>query len=263
MSAYLSRRGLEQLSEHLSERDLAVIRSVKEHRFLTSGQIEDLHFDDHTSGEAGARVCRRVIARLTRDRLLSRLQRRIGGVRAGSASFIYALGPVGSRLIDGQRRRFTEPSPLFLDHTLAVANARIEVVRASRHGKLELVGVEVEPACWRRYTGPGGAREIVRPDLYVVTASEAFEDCWFLEIDRGTESPAAIARKCRAYELYWRSGAEQEKHGTFPLVTWVAPDETRAKRLRNVISSRRNLNQSLFRVTTSAHLVDLVTGGAG
>lgn len=227
MSAYLGRRGLDELREHLSVRDLAVIRSVREHRFLTARQIEELHFAEHSTDEAGARVCRRVLARLTRDRLLARLERRVGGVRAGSASFVYALGPIGSRLLDENRRRLTEPSPLFLDHTLAVAEAHVQLVRATRRGQLELLSVDVEPDCWRRYTGSGGAPEIVRPDLYAVTGSGAFEDCWFLEIDRGTESPAAISRKCRAYEAYWRTGREQESHGTFPLVAWVVPDDQR------------------------------------
>lgn len=261
MSAYISRRGLEQLCDRLSERDLAVITSVKEHRFLSAHQIEELHFSDHTTGEACARVCRRVLARLTRDRLLSRLRRRVGGIRAGSASFIYALGPIGSRLV-AEHRRLTEPSPLFLDHTLAVAETRVQLVRAARRGQLELVRVEVEPACWRRYTGPGGSPEVVRPDLYVVTASDAYEDCWFLEIDRGTESPTAISRKCRAYELYWRTGIEQEAHGTFPLVTWVAVDNPRAERIRTTISGTRNLRRDLFRVTTSDAVVALIAGGA-
>ena len=68
----------------------------------------------------------------------------------------------------------------------------------------------------------------MKPDLYVVTGRDDFEDCWFIEIDRGTESPAAISRKCRAYDLYWRSGLEQAEHGTYPLVLWVVPDERRA-----------------------------------
>jgi hypothetical protein len=263
MSAYLGRRGLEQLRDRLSERDLAVLRSVGEHRFLTARQIEALHFIEHSSDQAGARVCRRVLARLTRDRLLARLRRRVGGVRAGSASFVYALGPAGSRLLDETRRRFTEPSALFLDHTLAVADAHIALVSAARNGQLELLSVEVEPDCWRRYIGSGGAPKIIRPDLYVVTASGAFEDCWFLEIDRATESPAAISRKCHAYQAYWRSGREQELHGTFPLVTWVAPDKERAKRLDRMIVGARNLNRELFRTTASESLVELIAGGAG
>lgn len=262
MSAYLSRRGLEQLREHLSERDLAVVRSVRQHRFLTARQIEDLHFADHTSGEAGARVCRRVLARLTRDRVLGRLQRRIGGVRAGSASFIYVLGSVGWRILDEERRRSTEPSPLFLDHALAVADARVQLVAAARVGKLELLNVEVEPACWRRFIGSGGAYEIIKPDLLIVTAAGAYEDCWYVEIDRGNESPASVARKCRTYAAYWRTGFEQERIGTFPLVLWVAPDEARAKRVQRVISEARNLKSDLFRVTTSERLVEVIAGGA-
>lgn len=264
MSGYLGRRALGQLEERLSERDLAVIHSVGEHRFLTTRQIEELHFADHATRLAGARVCRRVLARLSDERLLTRLQRRVGGIRAGSASFVYALGSLGSRLLDGdKRRRFAEPSALYLDHTLAVADAHVELVLAARHGRLELSVVEVEPRCWRRYTGPSGGPERIRPDLYVVTASGAFEDCWFLEIDRGTESPAAISRKCRAYEAYWRSGREQETHGTFPLVVWVASDEARAQRLEQVVRHVRNLKRELFRVTRDGRLVELLAGAAG
>jgi hypothetical protein len=171
MSAYLGRRGLAQLRERLSERDLDVIRSVADHRYLTARQIEALHFADHATHLAGARVCRRVLARLTDERLLARLERRVGGVRAGSASFVYALGPVGGRLLDGQRRRLSEPSTTFLTHTLAVAQAHVELVQADRSGRLELLSADVEPDCWRRYVGSGGAREVLRPDLYVVTGS--------------------------------------------------------------------------------------------
>src|SRR5918912_4442559 len=137
MSAYLGRRGLAQLRDRLSERDLEVISSVAEHRFLTTRQIETLHFADHATELAGARVCRRVLARLTDECLLARLERRVGGVRAGSASFVYALGPAGGRLLDGQRRRTGEPSTTFLTHTLAVAQAHVELIQAARRGQLE------------------------------------------------------------------------------------------------------------------------------
>ncbi len=262
MSAYLSARGLEQLRRLLADRDISVLRSVAEHRFLTAHHVEQLHFSSHASGESGARVCRRVLARLTRDRLLVRLDRRVGGVRAGSASFVYTLGPVGRRIIDNHRSRTTEPSALFLDHTLAIADLHCTLIAAARAGQTELVRVDVEPHCWRRYTGTGGAAEIVRPDLYAITATADYEDCWFIEVDRATESPAAIARKCRAYTAYWRTGKEQHHAGAFPLVVWIAPHEARVLRIRQVVESGRNINRDLFRTTTAENLLDLIRGGS-
>lgn len=245
----------------LSERDLSVLGTVSQHRFLSARQIEALHFDRHSTQGAGARVARRVLARLTEERLLKRLDRRVGGVRAGSASYVYALGPTGARLL-GQSKRTTEPSELFLDHTLAIGATRVLIHQAARAGNLEVSEVEIEPACWRRFVGPGGARDIVRPDLYVVTTAADYEDAWFIEVDRGTESPAAISRKCHAYERYWRSGQEQTRHGSFPLVVWSAPSEQRAARIRRLISTARNLNSELFRVTVQNDLVQLLAEGA-
>lgn len=249
------------LRGELSERDLAVIQAVAQHRFLTARHVEALLFHDHSTPLSGARVCRRVLARLTRDRLLARLDRRVGGVRAGSASYVYALGTDGGRVLGGDRYRVTEPSSLFLDHTLAIADARIQLEVAARHRLFDLVEVVVEPQSWRRFSGPGGSPAFVKPDLYVVTGRADFEDCWFVEIDRGTESPNAINRKCRAYDLYWRSGLEQTEHGTYPLVLWVAPDDRRAQRIQRVVKQARNVNRELFRTATQAQLVQTVAGG--
>lgn len=250
------------LGYELSERDFAVVQIVAEHRFLTARQVEGLLFYDHSSPLSGARVCRRVLSRLTQQRLLARLDRRVGGVRAGSASYVYALGSEGGRLLAGTRYRVTEPSSLFLDHTLAIADARVALEVAARARLFDLVEVEVEPKSWRRFSGPGGAPAFVKPDLYVVTGRGEYEDCWFVEIDRGTESPIALGRKCRSYDLYWRSGLEQAEHGTYPLVLWVAPDERRASRIEGVIKRARNLNQELFRFTTAGRLMETVSGGA-
>lgn len=237
-----------------------MLRSVSHHRFLSATQLEALHFDNHATPAAGARICRRVLARLTRERVLQRLARRVGGVRAGSASYVYAVGPVGARLLD-QPRRVTEPSPLFLEHTLAVGDVHVMLHRAERAGELVVNQLEVEPAAWRRFTGVGGAQDILRPDLHVVTAGDEYEDAWFLEVDRGTESPAALVRKCHAYDRYWKSGREQQLHGAFPLTVWICPDERRAARIERVIASSRNLNRDLFRVSTQAKLLELLSGG--
>lgn len=251
-----------RLGRDLSERDVAVLHLVREHRFLTARQIEKLLFYDHASSISAARVCRRVLSRLNNYGMLSRLDRRVGGVRAGSASYVYALGSAGGRMLAGNRHRISEPSRIFIDHTLAIADARLALEVAARDRLFDLVEVEIEPASWRRFSGPGGVSAAVKPDLYVVTGRGDFEDCWFVEIDRGTESPAAISRKCHAYDLYWRAGLEQAAHGAYPRVLWVAPSERRTHRIEGVIKQARNLNHELFRVTTSQNLVKTVVGGA-
>jgi hypothetical protein len=260
MSAYLNRRGFDELCDKLDKRDLAVVRSVSQHRFLSASQIEALHFCGRTP-TSRARVCRKTLERLTHERVLKRLHRRVGGVRAGSASFVYSVGPVGARLLE-EMRRTTEPSALFLDHTLAIGDVHVRLHEAERTGALNVSQLEVEPACWRRFMGPGGAVDIVRPDLYLVTATDEYEDAWFLEIDRSTESPAAISRKCHAYDRYWRSGQEQQRHGSFPLTVWVCPNERRVRRIEQVVSTARNLNRELFRVIAQDELLDLIARGA-
>jgi len=264
VSARLGRRGLARLHDRLRERDIAVIESVAKHRFLTGKQLGRLHFNDHSTPATGARVCRDVLARLTKQRLLTRLQRRVGGIRAGSASYVYALGPVGRRLIDeGSARHVSEPSRTFLEHTLALADAHLAMIEAASEGGFELIEVEIEPAAWRRYPNAAGARETLRPDLYVVSAHDEFEYCWFLEIDRGTEHKPTLLRKCRQFATYWRTGIEQQRSGTFPLIVWVAPDEAREQEIEAAIRSARSLKQDLFRVTTSDRLVELIAGGVG
>jgi len=261
MSPRLGRRGLVGLQQRLSDRDRQVIHAVASHRFLTGRQLQRLNFYDHGSTETGARVCRRVLARLTAEGVLRRLNRRVGGIRAGSASYVYALAPVGRRLA-GQTmpRQVREPSETFLDHTLAIGDTHVALLEASRLGAFELVAVEVEPACWRRFTGAGGESQTLRPDLFVISARDETEYCWFIEIDCGTEYKPTLVRKCRAHENYWRSGLEQQRIGTFPLVLWVTPDERRARELERAIRSARALKQELFRVAPRGALVDAFRG---
>ena len=263
MSAQLGPRGRGRLRTELSERDLIVLGSVASHRFLTGRQIEAFHFSDHASPVTGSRVCRRVLARLVDLRLLVRLERRVGGVRAGSASYVYALGSAGNRVVSNPRgKRAEEPSRMFLDHTLAVADAHLALLQAANARQFELIGVETEPAAWRRFLNSGGGRETLRPDLYVVSAQGEFEHCWFLEIDNATESTPAVLRKCRQYEAYWRTGIEQQRTGTFPLVVWVTPNDRRCKQLADAIASARKLQPEIFKVVASDDLAELVTRGA-
>jgi hypothetical protein len=268
VSSRTGRRGLAAVRASLSARDWDVLRVVEQHRYLATKQIEVFAFHDHATALTGARVCRRVLRRLAALRVLTALERRIGGVRAGSASYVWHVGPVGARLLrehaDRPRRRQREPGSLFLHHCLAVADAHLALIQAHRARQLELLDVHTEPQCWRRFMGLGGARLVLQPDLYVVTtdpADQDFVNCWFIEIDRGTEHPARLLRKCERYEAYRATGAAQSDGDSFPLVVWVMSTPQSVERLATAIAQDRRLDHRLYRVITVDQLSMLIRSG--
>ncbi len=180
------------------------------------------------------------------------LERRVGGVRAGSAGLVLALGPVGQRVLTsgGPRRRAYEPTLRFFDHTLAVAQLAVDLTLAARARVVELLAFQAEPQSWREFADMGGRRWL-RPDAFVVLGSGGYELRWFIEVDRASESLPVVIRKCRLYADYYQSGTEQARHGVFPRVAWVVPDDARADRLRQAIARDRQLPDRLFVVTTS------------
>jgi hypothetical protein len=231
---------------------------------MSARQIQALHFpaSQHDNDRAATRARQRVLARLYRERLLIALTRRIGGVRAGSAGLVLALGPVGQRVIGlgGARRRTYEPGWRFLDHTLAVSQLVVDVQVAARAGLLDMLDAQAEPQCWRAVAGMGG-RLVLRPDAFLILGVGEYELRWFIEVDRSSESLPVIVRKCRLYADYYQSGQEQaERGGVFPRVCWVVPDEVRAERVRAAIARDRSLPDRLFIVTTSAQAVTVLRG---
>jgi hypothetical protein len=254
----VSARGVARLRDRLSERDMSVIRQVAELRLMSARQVQAIHFpsSDHESESAATRARQRVLARLCRERLLTPLKRRVGGVRAGSAGLVLALGPVGQRVLtsDGPRRRAYEPTLRFFDHTLTVTQLAVDLTLAARAGMVELLTFQAEPQSWREFADMGGRRRL-RPDAFVVLGSGEYELRWFCEVDRSSESLPVVIRKCRLYAEYYQSGQEQAKHGVFPRVCWVVPDEPRAERLREAIARDRQLPEGLFVVTTGERAV--------
>lgn len=231
----LSAAGLERLRGQLSARDWAVLRDVARFRLMTGRQLQQLHFGD---GPTAARIARRVLLSLTERGVLGRLERRIGGLRAGSSGFVYGLGGVGYRLLhDGDRpqRRLHEVRDGFLLHTLAIAELYLELRQAERQGRCQLLHLETEPGCWRPIDDVGG-QEWLKPDLLVVAAVNGGEEVLssYVEIDRATEHRPTLARKLRQYDLAYQLSAGGAAD-VFPRVTWLVPTPARAAVLRDVI----------------------------
>jgi hypothetical protein len=261
----LSRGQADRVGRSLGDRDRAILHSLAAHRFLTTAQVERFHFADHQSPDAAARICRRVLHRLHELRVIEHLDRRVGGVRAGSASYVWRVGLVGDRLLrlgsadDQPRARRKEPSLRHLEHCLAIADTHLMLRDLATSGAIELLEVQTEPACWRTAASFGG--NTLKPDLFALTASGDYEDHWYIEVDRATESLPTLLKKCAQYEDYRRTGAEQQERGIFPLVMWIVPDDGRAAKLAAAITVSRSLDRDLYRICTPASFAEVITGG--
>ncbi len=249
-------------SSRLSERDRQIIRAVGMLGLVSAQQLERLFWIGGDPKSRG-RMRRRCLARLVALGVLARLERQIGGIRAGSSGYVYSLDRLGLRLYRpeqaGRLRSPEEPGLLFIRHALAVAELYVAIHEAERAGKLELLSWESEPACHRSFAAPLGARLILKPDASARIGISAYADSYFFELDTGSHRRGAVVRKLDAYLAYFKSGREQADHGIFPKVLWVATTAEGAERLRGWIDRLPLAHQRLFAVTTSRGFVDFLT----
>lgn len=270
----MNRQRLYQLVDQLSDRDRHVLSSLERFRLLDTRQVQRLHFvTDHASELAAARACNRALRRLDELGLVLSLARRVGGVRRGSASYIWQLAPLGERYLRAteghgrHRRRYVEPGAQFVNHTLAVNNVAVALLEAHRDQAgftVEVLGTE--PGNWRRYLGAAGEIRWLKPDLHVITtlqserADGGYEDHVFVEVDLGTEHIPRIQAKCRAYADYADTGAYQAQHGLFPAVVWLSTDKARRAALKAAVAATPRLPPGMCRVSSPDTYLAVATG---
>lgn len=259
---------IQALQGRLTDHDLEVLKTVSDLRFVSGDQLTRIHFTGSDDPATNARSARRALIRLVRLDCLSRLPRRVGGVRAGSAGFVYALGLAGQHLAvlnhwqpDRRRRRSHIPGTFFLNHTLAIAELHTLLIQGDRSRRFELLELSAEPACWRSFGGIGTqGQATLKPDSYVRLGVGEYEDSYFMEVDMGSEGSQTLDRKLREYLAYERSGSEQERRGVFPRVLWLAPTPKRVEAIEQCIKGLPVASRELFAVASQADALDVVSG---
>ena len=253
---HLFRAAAERLPERLGDRDRAILGDLARVRVLTGDQLTRLHFHE-LSIKSRDRARRRVLARLAELDLVTTLDRRIGGVRAGSAGLVYTLGVAGQHVVplldadDGKparrpRRPWT-PGRVFLAHTLAVAELYVRLVETARADGFTLAAFLAEPGSWV----PNGLGGWLKPDAYAVLHAGDVEDSWWIEVDRATESLTTLRRKLLAY-LDFVNGGQLGPDDVVPRVLITVPDD-KPKRQTDVAELLGRLPEpadKLFALTT-------------
>ena len=111
----LGRRQLEMIADQLDHIDHRLLSLLRTHRYATTRQLSDI--SRLATAYASARsALRQTTRRLNRHRhlgLVDHLERRIGGVRAGSTGYIWHLREPGHRLVAPERTTgpTTPPDP--------------------------------------------------------------------------------------------------------------------------------------------------------
>ena len=258
----IGRRSLQHIADRLSPRDWAVLRFLSTQKFADTTHLRRMHFRGHATLGAATRACLRVLDRLLEHRLVARLERRVGGVRRGSAGFIWHLDVAGERLTrpkNAPRRHVGDPSTTFLDHTLHVTDTVVTLHELTADSDLHLSTLHVETAAWRSFLTSHGTTTVLKPDLFATLSTPEYDDHWYLEVDRGTEHLPVLLTKCRIYTAYKATGRAQTEHGVFPRVLWVMPTQRRVERLTAAIHTDKALPNRLFTVITPDQLTATLT----
>jgi hypothetical protein len=253
----------ERIAGKLSDRDWSVIKSLEAARVLTGHQLTRLHFTD-LSDLTQHRTRRRVLERLTNLHVVTRLDRVIGGVRAGSTGWVFSLGTAGQRLVqlDANQRGVERirspwtPSTLFLRHSLDVAEIYVRLVESARNNNdFELTSFQTEPSCW----WPDGLGGFLKPDALAVLSTTRYDELVWLEVDRGTESLPTLKRKLTIYSDFVHRG-QLGPSDVFPHVVLSTPTEQRAmavQAIADVIDPAHEIFTIVPFISITEHLLAL------
>ena len=243
---------------------------VAAHRFATTTQLARLTAPEYASPASALRQTQRHLASLAQQRLLTSLERRVGGWQGGSAVTVWAATTRGHRLVAAEngedeevarRQRPREVSTTFLDHLLAITEVRTSIEEAVRQEADTEAMVALEPDCWRTALSPSGQVQVLRPDLAVTVTSPAYEDRYLIEVDRATENPGRVIATCWRYQEHQATSAQASDGDIFPLVVWLVPGDRRRHRLERAIAHSTGLLRDLFRVIRLDQLPTLIHGG--
>ncbi|HEM2910815.1 TPA: replication-relaxation family protein [Streptococcus suis] len=253
----------------LTANDIAILHFLNQARLATTHQLARLFYSDSPSPETAIRRANFTTQRLKKEGLISHLDRRIGGARKGSASYVWQITFQGLKVLKGKdstialryKNRY-EPTQHHVEHTLAITEIFVETIEVARSSDtISLENFSFEPTSWRDYQKLSGVGLTLKPDAYLELLNGEYEDHYFLEIDRSTESLARVVNTCKKYIEYYRSGIEQRQKEVFPYVLWIVPDDKRKTAILKAIQNELYNFWELFTVITLDEYQSYIKGG--
>ena len=212
----------------LTARDVAILASLRQYRYLNVDQLHQLFFDSQRRAQARTQWLREhhLIHRWAASNIctLHRLPS-VFSVSPRGAGVLAACLDQPSRP-HVERARHARDHCFQMVHDLEANGFFVDLaaacIRLREVGLYHWVG---EEDCRRRY------RTEIAPDGWGRLLTPAGDVLFFLEWDRGTESPARIAAKASSYLSYF---ADKES-ADLNHVLFVAPGPAREESIRSII----------------------------
>ena len=202
----------------LTTRDISIILSVYENRFLRRDQIQRLYFPDTSLVACNVRL-----KKLQGNRFLNRLSRPASSVVAQA---VYGLDKLGADVVAAAReidRRKVKWTPannnvewLFMNHTIGISEFKVclDLELAGRSEKL-LFYQRGDRSHLKRISVPSSKKKylVVAPDAFFGIHVTCGKYIFFVEVDLGTETLSRFAEKITAYKQYWKSKKYEKDYG--------------------------------------------------
>jgi hypothetical protein len=241
------RRASEPPPMQLTSRDVRVLNSVCDMRFLTREQVQQLLFSPSATS-----YCKRRLALLYHNAYLDRIFVPSTNV-FGSTRAIYTLAPKGASVVARDRKvevreldwraSNNDRELYFMRHILALNDFRIRLTLAARRRGLSVLWTDERTLRRREMKDyvedpkDRGRRLAVVPDGYFSLDDGGHTSAFAVEIDRATVEEKPFKEKVRAYGEWKVTGAYERRYGTKSLrVLWVVAEQTRdSARLERII----------------------------
>jgi len=221
----------------IQERDVQILNSLADYRFLTTSHILALH-------SGGERNLQRRLQKLFHAGFIDRPPRQISYHRP-QGDMVYALGNRGVDLLaerlNMERGKVNwttknrEAKDRYIQHALMISNFRTVLTLALNN---PLEGVIKD---WRQsrelkdYVRIDQQKVAIVPDAFFTVEDAKSRMHFFLEADQSTMTRGRFLKKMKAYWNWWKEGGHQKKLGIKSFrVLVLCKSEKRKESLRRI-----------------------------
>jgi len=203
----------------IQARDIEILRSLAQYRFLDTLHIKALHSKDMSQGD---RRLKSRLQKLFHFGLIDRPPQQLSYLRP-PGPMVYALGNKGADFLAeeaGYNRgeidwtiKNREAKDRYIQHALMVSNFRVVLTLAlNNHGQARITDWQ-QGRELRDYVKLKEKKIAIVPDAFFTIEDPNDKMYFFLEADQSTMTRGRFLKKMKAYWQWWKEGGQGKKFG--------------------------------------------------